>query len=223
MSLLFIDINKITENSKLWYKYFDLFSNEEKIKINKFIKQDDRKRCFASLLLQHSVIKEYFNVKFGSINIKKNIYEKPYVDNFEYNVSHDKDIVIIITDPIKSIGIDIMSINQNIDIESLKFIFTENENKQINNLQDFFIFWCLKEAYVKAIGEGLHFDLNKIDFNIKDKCNITLHIDDIALQNWYFKYFIFKSEYIVAITKQTDIIINDPIELDINFIDYNEL
>ena len=213
MTLLFIDINKIIENSKLWYNYFNLFSNDEKIKINKFIKQDYRKRCFTSLLLQHYVIKNYFNVNFGSIIIKKNKYEKPYVDNFEYNVSHDKNIVIIITDPIKSIGIDIMSINQNIDIESLKFIFTENEYKYITNLEDFIVFWSLKEAYIKAKCKSLNFGLNKMEFNIKDINNITLHIDGIILHNWYFKYFIFKSEYIIAIARQTEIIIDEPIEL----------
>jgi 4'-phosphopantetheinyl transferase len=218
MTILFININKITENSKLWNKYFELFSNDEKIKIKKYIKVNDRKRYFASIILQNYVIKKHFNTNFGSIDIKKNKYEKPYVDNFEYNVSHDEDIVIIITDPKKSVGIDIMSINRNIDIESLKFIFTENEYKQINNLKEFLIFWCLKESYIKAIGQGLNFDLNRMEFNIKNKDNITLHIDGNIVPNLYFTYFIFKLEYIVAIAQQTYIKTDKPMELDIDFL-----
>ena len=202
MEILFININNINENNILWNYYFNLFSQSEREKIANF-KDNDKKVCFTSLLLQHHVIQYNFNVDFGSIKIKKNAYGKPYVDNFEYNISHHKDIVIIITDPKCCVGIDIMCMNQTVDIETFKFIFTENEYKQIKNNLDFFILWCLKESYIKGIGKGLYVELSSIEFNIEDKNKIILFLDGVIVTDWYFNIYLLQYEYIIAVAQQT--------------------
>eukprot|EP01033_Poteriospumella_lacustris_P008929 gene8929-6411_t len=33
--------------------------------------------------------------------------------------------------------------------------------------QRFFIFWALKEAFIKAIGQGLGYDLKKVEFHVQ--------------------------------------------------------
>jgi len=219
MEILFINIKDIFINNEIWNFYFNLLNKNEQIKINKFIANDDIKRSFASLVLQNYVIKKKFNISFGSIEIKRNIYNKPFVDNFEYNISHDKDFVMIVTNNYP-IGIDIMSIHRKIDKSLYPLVLNKDENMQIKEKKDFFIFWCLKESYLKAIGTGLHDTLDNIVFNIKNKYNITLHINGILIKNLYFNYFIFKSEYIVAISYKSNFNIKEkfiyPLEFDIN-------
>ena len=205
--MVFIFIN-ITKSSLIWNTCFNLLTKDEKHKINKFNNENDRKLSLASIMLQHYVINK-------NIKIKKNEYGKPYVDNFEYSVSHDNDIVIILTSSSKPVGIDIMLIDRKISLESFKLIFP---TKKYKNIKDFLILWCLKESYIKAIGIGLSYGLDRIEFDIEDNDNIKLYIDGIYQSNWYFNFFILKSKYIVAIAKQTKNEISKPIEIDFDVV-----
>lgn len=216
MDLLFIDVENIKEDSLLWNKYDNLLTETEKNKIYNLLKLNDRKISLASTILQKYVIANYFNKPLQSIIIKKYKYGKPYVENFEYSVSHDNNIVVILTSPSESVGIDIMCIDRVIDIKLFKSIFSIKEYKKIKNLKDFYIFWCLKESYVKAIGYGISFGLDRIEFNIDDYSNIKLYIDDILQKEYFFTFLTIKSKYIVAITKQTENEINLPLEINLN-------
>ena len=91
-----------------------------------------------------------------------------------------------------------MNLDRNIDITIFKSIFTNKEYIKIKQKKDFFIYWCLKESYLKAIGLGLNIDLSRLEFLINHN-NIKLYIDNILQNNCYFKYFIYKNKYIIYI------------------------
>ncbi|CAG8725110.1 11275_t:CDS:2, partial [Racocetra fulgida] len=80
------------------------------------------------------------------------------------------------------VGIDVMKVeypkNQTVQefFETLKDQFSDYEwsvitkpLQEIDQLHQFYRYWCLKESYVKAIGIGLALDLRTIEFHLSDK------------------------------------------------------
>ena len=50
----------------------------------------------------------------------------------------------------------------------------------------FYLIWTIKEAYTKAIGQGLGFDLQRIEYNVATK---TVTVDGLAATEWQFETF----------------------------------
>jgi len=50
-------------------------------------------------------------------------------------------------------------------------------------------YWCLKEAFVKAIGAGLGFGLQRLEFHHSNWTNISVYIDGVKSRDWRFSLF----------------------------------
>ena len=96
-----------------------------------------------------------------------NIYKKPFLKTkdklINFNISHDKDVVILIYDENNTIGIDIIDMNKELKYYQSEY-FTNNENNNIKDKDLFYKVWLMKEAYSKYLGKGLHSNLKNIDF-----------------------------------------------------------
>ncbi|BGP24861.1 hypothetical protein JCM10295v2_003781 [Rhodotorula toruloides] len=107
--------------------------------------------------------------------------------SYDYNVSHDSDVVVLAAATSAStapaqVGVDVMRIAVPWDGGSTEeFIETMGDQLDTTELQVIrsaateearlglaLAFWTLKEAYIKAIGEGLHFDLRQLRFDLDD-------------------------------------------------------
>lgn len=53
-------------------------------------------------------------------------------------------------------------------------------------LRRVFLLWTLKEAYTKALGQGLGFDFRRIEYNIEGN---ELRVDSEPLRGWEFVAF----------------------------------
>ena len=101
--------------------------------------------------------------------------------------------------------------------ESMKNCFIEEEWSQIKYdqseaLSKFYLFWTLKESYIKAIGIGLGMDLQSFSFSVpkmdlsskneKEKTmeeEIFLFLGKEKKEEWKFCYFLFDKEYIISL------------------------
>jgi len=116
------------------------------------------------------------------------------VVNFNYNVSHDGKFVVLAAETHCVCGCDISStqslfkkrgINESVSLDEAKNYFTAFD-KQLTSKEwekvygaagdntrvicdRFCMYWSLKEAYAKAIGMGLGYDLGKVEFEIDDE------------------------------------------------------
>lgn len=94
-------------------------------------------------------------------------------DRLSFNISHSEDIAlyaITLREVSTAIGIDIEYLRSITNMERLvKRFFSLSEQREFEQLPEnqktatFFRGWTCKEAFIKAIGDGLSFPLNKFD------------------------------------------------------------
>jgi 4'-phosphopantetheinyl transferase len=160
----------------------------EKLKVERFKRDDDQRRSALSLLLQHHAIEKEFGCSRSDYKILRTREGKPYLSStkawhgvWNYNVSHHGKYVALASSPMYTVGVDIVeiairkswtkSVAEYIGMFSSHFTPRERSwQTQGHNdpevLRRFFINWSLKEAYIKAIGLGLQVELGTLDFFI---------------------------------------------------------
>ncbi|XP_057979006.1 uncharacterized protein LOC131165337 isoform X3 [Malania oleifera] len=174
----------------------------------RFVRMEDRKRALVSRLLQYSLVHEVLGIPSDEISINRTAEGKPYVEcdqmnlefpNFNFNTSHHGDYVAIASEPICLVGVDIVSrtIPKNEAVpefilnfssyfstwEWSKIIYSNSCDEMLN---EFYRYWCLKEAFVKAIGTGMWYRLDKIEFHHNRWSDIFVKIDGRELEDWKF-------------------------------------
>ena len=130
------------------------------------------------------LIKNYFA---NGQEIKYNQYKKPIIDNGYFNISHDFCCCVGIYDN-KPIGIDIINLKRNINIQNLESCFHPEETENFTEI-DYLKLFSKKEAYIKAIGTGLYTNLDRVKIinNViyLDGVVTTYKIYETELHNYY--------------------------------------
>ena len=183
----YTDINKLDDMNAASTKYLlDLLSQREKEKVMKFHFDDDKKRSLLSIYLQKALVRYFLQFDDDNFVIERTAENKPYakcekeLGSWNYNVSHHGNYVCIASHPSLIVGADLMDLNtkhscstpkeffemfsdQLLPSEIKKVLTFPTEDEQFTM---FFVLWSLKEAFVKAIGLGLGYNLHDIEFNV---------------------------------------------------------
>ena len=164
----------------------------------KFHQPEDQKRRFLgySLLKNYLIHHGFDQNELSQISYHKN--KKPFFTNLpqiHFNLSYSKDLVVCaISD--QPIGIDIEKINQDINLDNYKSVFSENMWKKIISsptpIETFYQYWTQMEAVMKADGLGITgpiqqivYDKTKITFN-----NIEREMTRLSIQEGYMAHVV---------------------------------
>ncbi|UMM34507.1 hypothetical protein L5515_007555 [Caenorhabditis briggsae] len=141
----------------------------------KFRFKEDALACLIGKLMPRKAAVLHTNRQWNSLEFVKNKSGKPSlrqdassVPRFEYNVSHQGDLVVLATGDTR-IGVDVMRIDESRretaseQVDSFKRHFSEDEiesvkggdKSDLKRWQAFYRIWCLKESILKATGVGL--------------------------------------------------------------------
>lgn len=171
-------------------KFVDLLSYvqpEEQKRIRRFHFHIDKKRALAGRLLLRAAISKEAKLNWQQIHFLRTAKNKPYwqppsgykgASDFQVNISHHGDWVVLAAGHGQMLGCDVMSIEipgRRKELQSffkdMRSCFTAGEWRIIRarqgeraQLSQFFSFWTLKESVVKATGEGLGYDLQRVEF-----------------------------------------------------------
>ncbi|KAF7458810.1 4'-phosphopantetheinyl transferase [Cryptosporidium felis] len=174
-----VDIDRL-----IWDCRTEILEDEEFQRISRYKMIDDRKRSFLSAILMKLVLADYYGIPPREVRVVRRKGLKPYFvfgsskdSQISFNVSHDRDLVIIIVSKY-SVGIDVMkselplrnsSASQNGKeaeerfFNNMKSIFHLSEWDYINgDISRFMHYWTIKEAFVKCIGLGLYIDPKRL-------------------------------------------------------------
>lgn len=139
---------------------------------------------------------------------------RPKYPNFNFSVSHHGDLVAIASEPFCLVGLDIVShafpVRETIEqfINSFSSYFSSMEWDKIINagtcddmLQELYRYWSLKEAFIKAIGSGLRYKLNVLEFNHINWTDISVKLHGEEMTHWKFWHFELKKRHYVSIAR----------------------
>lgn len=153
-------------------KIFDLLSEEEINKGEKFYFAKDRKTYLVGRGLLRFLLGRYANISARNIRFDYNPFGKPQVafspsEEILFNISHSGEFCLTAISRSNQIGVDIELIKP-VEYELLaKNIFSVAEQAEFDLIPDvlksksFFCGWTRKESFIKGIGEGLSFPLKK--------------------------------------------------------------
>tara|TARA_Y100001933_G_scaffold263432_1_gene324770 strand:- start:19882 stop:20703 length:822 start_codon:yes stop_codon:yes gene_type:complete len=210
----------------IWYAYADrliasdsienhlkVLSDSEKNQLGRFSLTRVREESLASRLLTRHALSFYADVAPERWQFAKGPRGKPYVvspwqDFHAFNLSHSANLVVFAIARHGTVGVDVESIDRaTTGIPLARRFFASQEVEQLLALppemqrESFLQIWTLKEAYIKAVGDGLAMPLDRFFFDLTAAGPAQLHVGDggQAGTEWLFTQLRLPSRHHIAL------------------------
>ena len=166
-------------------------TSEDWVATKKFVKENLRNASLISKAYTRILLAHYLSIAPKAVPIIRNDLGKPYLAKpysaYQFNIAHTKTYFALALTRNASIGIDIETIDPHTDYLGISArFFHSDEHKILLNTPTtaqkdvFFRIWTQKEAWVKTIGAGLSFGLQR--FSIDPKVPKIINIEDPRYQ-----------------------------------------
>jgi 4'-phosphopantetheinyl transferase len=182
-----VDLQLTDDEIHIWFAVLDrpesefrgfmhTLSIDEKLKAGRFHFHEDRNRFIAAHRILRMLLGRYLSVKANELRFIEGENGKPEIaepfsrDTIHFNLSHSDGVALFAFSRKQEIGVDIEHIRDIPEMEQIvERFFTAAEKAVFGSLPQekkrdaFFNCWTRKEAFIKAIGKGLSWPLDKID------------------------------------------------------------
>ncbi len=175
--------------------FYNLLSPEERIRAARFVQAVDRRRYAVARGVLRLLIDRYENIPPHQVQFAHNDFGKPLLlheTDLQFNVSHSQDLALLAFTRGRPIGVDVEYKRPLADADNIaKSHFSAIEYNIFRQLPEsqkieaFFNCWTRKEAFIKAIGEGLSYPLRTfaVSFRPGDEARF-LWIEEGSHQKW---------------------------------------
>ena len=159
-----------------------LLDDSEGERARRFIFDHHRRRFTVAHGVKRQILSHVLGVPPGGLQFAAGPWGKPFLrepnlSNLGFNLSHSGDWALLAIAPITTVGVDLEQHRTLGDMDGVARVsFSPRELKRWRSLEEhqrevgFFNAWTRKEAYIKAIGQGLHCPLDSFD--------VSLHPDE---------------------------------------------
>jgi 4'-phosphopantetheinyl transferase len=159
--------------------YANIFLLMRKKRARRFHFEKDKQHFIIGRGLLRSIIGEYLNTIPSDILFTYNKKGKPFIAHpadakLFFNLSHSENRIVMAFSSERELGIDIEYHKDLLDINGIAAnYFSVNENKIFAGIPNhqkkeaFFNCWTRKEAFIKAVGDGLSIRLNSFDVSFE--------------------------------------------------------
>ena len=169
-----IDPTKLCQQSITFLT--SLLTTEESEKLLKYKHKEAQHTALITRSLCRLVLSHYTNCSPAALEFVRNSQGKPALVNnnndIRFNLSHNNQLIIMAVCAGDEVGCDIEDPLRKVNIATItKRYFAAQEHKQLSELtgveqqQQFFRCWTLKEAFVKATGVGISLGLDTFYFS----------------------------------------------------------
>jgi 4'-phosphopantetheinyl transferase len=156
-----------------------LLSADEQYRARRFRFERDRNEFIVSRGTLRTLLAAYQGIPAGQLQFAYSAFGRPSLierKNFtpiEFNISHSGGVTLLAFSRSRRIGIDIEEGRRDFDPTDIaeKF-FSQSERSALRDLppdlryEAFFCCWTRKEAFIKALGEGLSHPLDAFDVSL---------------------------------------------------------
>lgn len=177
--------------------FLKLLSPDEKNRAQKFRFDNDSQNFIAARGILRSLVGKYLEINPAEISFQYNEFGKPGIANntpLHFNISHSQNMALFAFTNNFDVGVDVEFVNPNIEVKDIaKNFFSKNEIIKLLSLPEeqqalgFFNCWTRKEAFIKAVGEGLSFPLDQFEVSLepdKPAKLLATHWDPKAVSKW---------------------------------------
>ena len=222
---LFIEVGSWQPDNTEFSSLLSLLPLDEQNQVLRYTQREDRKRAICSRFMVRHVISKVCQVSFSNMEVSRTKGGKPFNSsprrsnppqspNFNFNVSHDGNLVVIASESHCIVGVDCccpLRKKEEVTIHWLRSSFANQlspsewaaveasgeHGGRIEMESSFQRLWALKEAYVKARGDGLGFGpLSRVEFTLSrlpddmggglEAYEAKATVDGASLQRWRF-------------------------------------
>lgn len=188
----------------------DVLAADEQARANRFHFSKDHNRYIIVRGTLRLLLAKYLNTDASKISFFYNQYDKPFLKelSFQFNVSHSHELGLIAFDPTFALGVDIEWKRPGFASAKIaERFFSPGEVEELKRLPEekvhdhFFNGWTRKEAYIKALGEGLHIPLSKFQVSLGEgsaRLLATEH-DPQQLKRWKLHAINVPADYAAAL------------------------
>lgn len=198
--------------------YLSLLNNEEVERYHRFAFTKDKTLYLLARALLRCTLSLYHPTTAPSDwQFQSNEFGKPRIHSpgglsTEFNLSHTQGCVALAVSGGSAVGIDVEITQRNNNLRGLaNYCFTPREQQWIFQSCDdkeqrtrFFRLWTLKEAYVKAVGQGISMGLKNIEFEMSDN---TISVNDLTQPkpaSWHLQQWRVGESHWLAFATRTD-------------------
>jgi 4'-phosphopantetheinyl transferase len=194
-------------------RFLSYLSTEERTRADRF-KFDEHRRNF---IVSHGVLRvllaRYANLLPMNIRYSYGPKGKPAAEaaavSLRFNMAHSGRIAVYALTKGCEIGVDVEHLRPLADMDDIaaRFFCDEEarelkETSEPDRIQAFFHCWTRKEAYIKAVGDGLSLPLDQFRVSLKagePAQLLSLGRAGAAAERWTMHHFVPAEEYVGAI------------------------
>ncbi|XP_028817879.1 L-aminoadipate-semialdehyde dehydrogenase-phosphopantetheinyl transferase [Denticeps clupeoides] len=212
-----------------WLRAARCVQREEKERIRQFVFAKDAKSAMAGRLLIRKLVSEKVGIAWDQIHLDRTAKGKPFLANpathaanrkWNFNVSHQGDFAVLAAEQGLEVGVDVMKTTRPGSSSIPDFFrimtrqFTVHEwttiraaGSDLDQLDMFYRHWALKESFIKAIGTGLGFNLQRAEFHVAPLAMVEgqlyrqsrLHLDEEEEDDWVFEECLLDKHHHIAV------------------------
>jgi 4'-phosphopantetheinyl transferase len=160
-------------------QFYQTLSLEECARAKRFYFERDRQHFIVGRGVLRDILGRYAGIEPQKLHICYGAHGKPVLsqlcgnDILSFNVSHSHGLALYAVALNLEVGIDVEHMHYMEDAEQIaENFFSLQERKTLRSLPEhlrteaFFCCWTRKEAYVKALGDGLSLPLDRFDVSL---------------------------------------------------------
>lgn len=195
----------------------NLLSEDERSRANAYHFARDRRRFIVARSVLRSLLGHYLNMNPHDVQFIYSEKGKPSIvgtSAIQFNVSHSYERAVYAFGNEHPLGIDLEYIREVMDMQGVaQSNFSAREKAVFNALpkfvqqQAFFNCWTRKEAFIKALGEGLSHPLDSFAVTLapgEPACLVDVSGDPSEARQWTLREFCPQAGYVGALaTRQT--------------------
>jgi 4'-phosphopantetheinyl transferase len=154
-------------------------SNDERFRARRFVSERDRCRFIVGRARLRQLLASRLGIQPDAVEFVYGRHGKPALSRrfagseLHFNVAHSEDVAVYAFSREGEIGVDVEAVRGMEDADKIaERFFSRNEYVEYRALYPreralgFFNCWTRKEAFVKAIGDGLHYPLRSFDVSL---------------------------------------------------------
>lgn len=171
----------LNQPAEVYRACFDTLTPDESEKAGRFRFDRHRQQFVVARGALRAVLGHYLDRPPGQLRFAYSPFGKPEVEGEEgrdclrFNLSHAEGVALIALTRGREVGVDVEAVREEFPgMEIAERFFSGREIETLRAMPEgarsaaFFLYWTRKEAYIKALGEGLSHPLRQFSVSLAD-------------------------------------------------------